>query len=71
MPINALIALVGALVPVINQAVGFINRTIETLKQNKEMTEDQWIELKAHVESVDSIGTHWMTDEEKAATGAR
>lgn len=66
MGIDAIIALIGSLIPVVNNVIGFINRTTEELKRNKELTAEQFQALRTHVESIDAVGTHWQTDEEKA-----
>lgn len=68
MGIDAIIALIGSLVPVINSGIGFINRTIDNLKQNAEMTPENWSALRAKIADLDSVDEpDWMkTDAEKA-----
>lgn len=65
MGIDAIIALIGSLIPVVNNVIGFINRTAESLRQNKEMTPEQFAALKAHIESIDEPD-YWKTDAERA-----
>lgn len=65
MNVNAILALIAGLIPVINNAVAFINKTAETLRQSKEMTPEQEAALDAHIASIDTPD-HWKTDAEKA-----
>lgn len=67
MGIEAIIALIGSLVPVANNIIGFVNRTAEELRRNEELTPEQFEALRSHVRGIDSIdrGTHWLTDEER------
>jgi ABC-type transporter Mla subunit MlaD len=53
MGIEAIIALIGALVPIINNVSGFITRTVENLKQNAELTPAQQKALDDHIASID------------------
>lgn len=53
MGIDAIIALIGTLVPVVNNIVGFISKTTDTLKQNAEMTPAQEAALDAHIAQID------------------
>lgn len=65
MGIDAIIALIGSLVPVVNNVIGFINRTSAALQQNKEMTDEQFAALKSHIAAIDEP-EYWKTDAEKA-----
>lgn len=72
MGVAAIIELIGTLVPVINNLVGYANRLIERLHQDTEMTQEQFSKLKATVETVDTINPGaWLTDAERAAMGTK
>lgn len=68
---TAIISLFMAYLPVLVKAagtvpeiIGFIRRTQEILKQDKEWTVDQQVEFDKHVEELTSQ-EHWKTDEER------
>lgn len=63
MGIDAIIALIGTLIPVINNIVGFVERTAANLKQDKEMTPAQEAALDAHIEAIDQPAW-WQPDAE-------
>lgn len=61
MDIKSIIALISSLVPVINNAVGFVNRASEALRQSGELTTAQEAKLDAAIDKID-LPAHWKSD---------
>lgn len=50
---EAIIALIGALVPTINNLISWIGKARDNLKQDAEMTPEQEAKLDEHISSID------------------
>lgn len=58
---EAIISLIGALIPTINNLISWIGKARENLKQDAEMTPEQEAKLDAHIAAIDQPAW-WKAD---------